>query len=113
MDSDDVRTIRLEKSDETFARLVSANLLQYRGQAVQSASLRDIYAALAMSVRNFLVRRFRLTSDAYFKANPKFVYYLSAEYLLGRAAHPEPARHRHRGDRPPGAGRARASTSTS
>jgi len=81
---DDARTdITLGRTPEEFARLVFANLIHYRGQAPQSASPRDVYAALAFSVRNFLMRRYRRTTEAYYAANPKFVYYLSAEYLLG------------------------------
>jgi starch phosphorylase len=39
---------------------------------------------LAYTVRDYLMSRWRNTVDAYFEANPKFVFYLSAEYLLGR-----------------------------
>ncbi len=74
----------LPESAEAFARQVLANLYHTRGQAVQTASEVDLVTALAVTVRDYLVERFRRTADAYFKANPKFVYYLSAEYLLGR-----------------------------
>ena len=35
-------------------------------------------------VRNHLVERFRRTVDMRYAVNPRMVYYLSAEYLLGR-----------------------------
>ena len=35
-------------------------------------------------MRNHLVERFRRTVDMRYAVNPRFVYYLSAEYLLGR-----------------------------
>ncbi len=67
-----------------FRRAVENNLYYARGQAVQTASLHDAYTALAYTVRDHLMDRFRKTADAVFESNPKFVYYLSAEYLLGR-----------------------------
>ena len=42
------------------------------------------YLAFAYTVRDHLIDRWRRTSDAQYEANPKFVYYLSAEYLLGQ-----------------------------
>ena len=40
--------------------------------------------ALAYTVRDYLMDRWRKTANTYYSSNPKFVYYLSAEYLLGR-----------------------------
>ena len=40
--------------------------------------------ALSLAVRDRLIVRARNTADAYYASNPKFVYYLSAEYLLGK-----------------------------
>ena len=39
---------------------------------------------LCYTVRDYLIDRWRRTTEAHYAANPKFVYYLSAEYLLGR-----------------------------
>jgi len=39
--------------------------------------------ALAYTVRDYLMDRWRKTANTYYSSNPKFVYYLSAEYLLG------------------------------
>ncbi len=55
-----------------------------RGSAVQSASMLDVYTALAYTVRDALVHNWHATSEAQYEANPKFVYYFSAEYLLGQ-----------------------------
>ncbi len=60
------------------------NLFYHRGQAVQSAKPRDIYFAASITVRDLLMRRWRRTVEQVYETNPKFVYYLSAEYLLGR-----------------------------
>src|SRR5262245_57692152 len=68
---------------EMFQDRFEKNLYYQRGQAIQSASLNDKYAALAYTVRDYLIDRWRKTVDTYYQENPKFVYYLSAEYLLG------------------------------
>ena len=67
-----------------FTEAFENNLYYARGQAVQSASLNDAYVALSHTVRDCLIDRWRKTNDTYFETNPKFVYYLSAEYLLGK-----------------------------
>ncbi|MGI9516175.1 MAG: glycogen/starch/alpha-glucan phosphorylase, partial [Pirellulaceae bacterium] len=40
--------------------------------------------AISYGVRDYLIERWRRTTDARYAANPKVVYYLSAEYLLGK-----------------------------
>ena len=50
-----------------------------------SATDHDRYYALAMAVRDHLVGKWIRTSQTYVSQNVKRVYYLSMEYLLGRA----------------------------
>jgi starch phosphorylase len=69
---------------DAFEQALRDNLYYARGSSVQSASKYDIYTALAYTVRDYLMDRWRRTSNAFYVSNPKFVYYLSAEYLLGR-----------------------------
>jgi glycogen phosphorylase len=54
------------------------------GKDKYSASDHDHYNALAYSVRDILVERWLDTQQAYYNANPKRVYYLSMEFLMGR-----------------------------
>jgi starch phosphorylase len=49
------------------------------------ASIRDGYEAVARSVRDVLSQRWVLTEDTYDRENPKRVYYLSMEFLIGRS----------------------------
>ena len=77
-------TDRTSRSPEAFRQNIVDNLYYSRGANVQSASDYDIYMALSRSVRNHLVERYRRTVDMRYAVNPRFVYYLSAEYLLGR-----------------------------
>lgn len=72
------------KTVEDFQRLLVDNLYHTHGQATQSASKQDAYMALAYTVRDYLINRWRRTTQAHYEANPKFVYYLSAEYLPGK-----------------------------
>jgi starch phosphorylase len=50
-----------------------------------AAGPRERFEAVARSVRDVLSQRWVLTEDAYTRANPKRVYYLSMEFLMGRA----------------------------
>jgi starch phosphorylase len=50
-----------------------------------AASPREKFEALAQSVRDVLSQRWVLTEDAYNREDPKRVYYLSMEFLIGRS----------------------------
>ncbi len=75
---------RTGRTQKAFEQAIRDNLYYSRGQAVQSASSRDVYVALCKTVRDHLIDRWQKTTEAHYEANPKFVYYLSAEYLLGK-----------------------------
>ena len=69
---------------ESLRQAVADHLYRSLGKAVQSASNHDLYMALSLAVRDQLIDRWRRTTDEHYAANPKFVYYLSAEYMLGK-----------------------------
>ena len=50
-----------------------------------SATLLDVFNAIAHATRDRLVQRWIRTQRAYYEQNVKRVYYLSAEFLMGRA----------------------------
>ena len=75
---------RVDKSIDALRDSVIDHLYHTHGQAIQTASKHDAYMALCYTVRDHLIARWRKTTEARFAANPKFVYYLSAEYLLGK-----------------------------
>jgi glycogen phosphorylase len=63
----------------------------YRGQLVfnsiidpAAAGSRDRFEAFARSIRDALSQRWIDTENAYSRANPKRIYYLSMEFLIGR-----------------------------
>src|SRR5215813_11317948 len=53
--------------------------------AKRAISSRDRYEAIARSIRDVLSQRWVLTEKTYENQNPKRVYYLSMEFLLGRS----------------------------
>ncbi|GAA3920575.1 glycogen/starch/alpha-glucan phosphorylase [Actinoplanes auranticolor] len=67
-----------------FGRDLLSNLYYQRGTTLESASAQDTYHSLALTVRNRLVDRYIRTAAAHYRANPRFIYYLSAEYMLGK-----------------------------
>ena len=50
-----------------------------------SASAWDRYQALCLTVRDELIRRWINTQQTYYQKDARRVYYLSMEYLMGRA----------------------------
>ncbi|HTV55245.1 MAG TPA: glycogen/starch/alpha-glucan phosphorylase, partial [Terriglobia bacterium] len=52
---------------------------------VEAASPRERFEALARSVRDVMSQRWIKTEDTYARENPKRVYYLSMEFLIGRS----------------------------
>src|SRR5207245_10426642 len=53
--------------------------------SLAAASLRDRFEAIARSVRDVLSQRWVHTEKTYERENPKRVYYLSMEFLIGRS----------------------------
>jgi glycogen phosphorylase len=50
-----------------------------------AAGPRERYEAVARSLRDVLSQRWLLTEDTYARKNPKRIYYLSMEFLIGRS----------------------------
>src|ERR1700741_3237686 len=50
-----------------------------------ASSARDRYEAFARSVRDVLSQRWVRTEETYERLDPKRVYYLSMEFLIGRS----------------------------
>ena len=67
-----------------FEQDLADNLCYERGTTVESASSQDAYWTLAVTIRDRLADRRARTARANYATNPKFLYYLSAEYMLGR-----------------------------
>ncbi|MBT9583580.1 glycogen/starch/alpha-glucan phosphorylase [bacterium] len=71
-------------SKESFERAFLDNLLCLQGRTLNRATPLDLYRALAFTVRDRLVHRWARTQQTYHAGKVKRVYYLSAEFLMGR-----------------------------
>ena len=69
----------------TDEALYEQHLLFDNGVALEAATARDRFEALARSVRDILSQRWLLTEKTYAHQNPKRLYYLSMEFLIGRS----------------------------
>ena len=69
----------------TDEALYERHLLFDSGVAIEVATARDRFEALARSVRDILSQRWLLTEKTYEQQNPKRLYYLSMEFLIGRS----------------------------
>jgi len=74
--------VRFSGTDEA---LYERHLLFDNGVDLAEATARDRFEALARSVRDVLSQRWLLTEKTYEQRNPKRLYYLSMEFLIGRS----------------------------
>jgi glycogen phosphorylase len=73
------QTVRLDKA------LYQRHLLIDKIVGLASATPHERFDAFALSVRESLARRWVETESTYARENPKRVYYLSMEFLIGRS----------------------------
>ena len=71
--------------DEDLAATINHHLLSFLGRDPQRAGSREIYKALAYTVRDLLIERWIRTQKDFYARNRKRVYYLSLEFLIGRS----------------------------
>ncbi|MCQ2914358.1 MAG: glycogen/starch/alpha-glucan phosphorylase [Alphaproteobacteria bacterium] len=76
-----IKGVTAEIIAEKIERLMKYTLCKQ----VNEASKEDLFTALALAVREIAVDHMYATANLYSKRNPKRVYYLSMEYLLGRS----------------------------
>src|SRR5262245_41262149 len=65
--------------------LYERHLLFDHVRNLANVGARERFEAFARSVRDILSQRWVLTEDTYQRENPKRVYYLSMEFLIGRS----------------------------
>ncbi|UWU49364.1 glycogen/starch/alpha-glucan phosphorylase [Limnospira platensis C1] len=69
---------------ETLKRAFADNLFYLQGKYESLATQDDFYMALAYTLRDRLLSRWLKTMKTYMEKDVKVVYYLSAEFLMGR-----------------------------
>jgi starch phosphorylase len=70
---------------EALRRAFNDHVQYSRSRDLDAATPFDRYMALALAVRDRLVQRWAKTQRTYYEEDVKRAYYLSAEFLLGRA----------------------------
>ena len=79
-------TNELKGTDVESLKVSFVNHLEFsRGKDEYSATERDLFHSLALTVRDRLIERWIETQQTYYDRDVKRVYYLSMEYLMGRA----------------------------
>jgi glucan phosphorylase len=79
------QSLNAETSEAAVLRSYERHLLFDKVINPSSSSSRDKFEAFARSVRDLLAQRWLRTTQTYTRQNPKFVYYLSMEFLVGRS----------------------------
>ncbi|MEQ9619097.1 MAG: glycogen/starch/alpha-glucan phosphorylase [Deltaproteobacteria bacterium] len=77
----------LKKSDDpqAFAGRILYHLRYSMGKKVSEASGHDFFYSISLAIRELIIDRMFETEEFYDKKDPKKVFYLSLEYLIGRS----------------------------
>ncbi len=75
----------LDKTSAGLVKGIQRHYLRTLGQHTSSKSNHYKYQALAYTIRDHLMQNWKNTKDAYLEKDGKRVYYLSLEFLMGRA----------------------------
>lgn len=67
-----------------IAQALQNHLVFSQFKTPESSTPRDWYASAAYTVRDHVIERWVKTVEAYFEQDPKRIYYLSLEFLIGR-----------------------------
>ncbi|MCR5000612.1 MAG: glycogen/starch/alpha-glucan phosphorylase [Lachnospiraceae bacterium] len=70
---------------EAFKKVVSDNVKTLYRKTLKEASEQQIFQAVCYAVKDTIIDNWMDTQKAYEKKDPKTVYYLSMEFLMGRA----------------------------
>src|SRR5512145_3205526 len=81
----DMPNARSASDIDTLKRAFADHLHYSQAKDEHSATALDRFFAVAYAVRDRMMRRWIQTQQAYYKADAKRVYYLSLEFLMGRA----------------------------
>ena len=70
---------------EQFKKDVEENIKNLYRITLKEATQQQIFKAVAYAVKDVIIDNWMKTQDAYEKEDPKTVYYMSMEFLMGRA----------------------------
>lgn len=70
---------------ETFIKSVKENVKNLYRKTLDEASQQEIYQAVANTVKDVVIDEWLATQKTFDREDPKIVYYMSMEFLMGRA----------------------------
>ena len=70
---------------QTFKREVTENVKTLFRKTIEEASPQQLYQAVSYAVKEAIIDDWIATQETYDKEDPKVVYYMSMEFLMGRA----------------------------
>ena len=70
---------------EEFKKSVKENVKMLYRKTIEEANQEQIFQAVSLAVKDVIIDNWLLTQKQYEKDDPKIVYYLSMEFLMGRA----------------------------
>ena len=74
---------RFEK--EAFKKEVKQNVKHLFRKEIEEVSQQELYQAVSYAVKEAIIDNWIATQKQYEKDDPKIVYYMSMEFLMGRA----------------------------
>lgn len=78
--------MRQEKfNKEEFKKTVKNNVKRLYRRTIDEASQQQLFQAVSYAVKDEIIDQWLLTQEQYKKDDPKTVYYMSMEFLMGRA----------------------------
>ena len=75
----------LEFDKELFKRSVLYNVKTLYRKNIEEATNQEIFQAVGYAIKDAIVDHWMTTQKEYEKKDPKIVYYMSMEFLMGRA----------------------------
>ena len=70
---------------ETFKKSVKDNVKFLYRRKLEEATQEQLFQAVSYTVKDVIIDNWLDTQNAYEKQDPKIVYYMSMEFLMGRA----------------------------
>ena len=70
---------------EAFKESVKENVKFLYRKTLEEATQEQIFQAVSYTVKDVIIDNWLETQNAYQKQDPKIVYYMSMEFLMGRA----------------------------
>lgn len=76
--------VNREKIDQ-LKQIIEGKLNRYYGRTLENASNEDVFQAVALTIRDRILERWAKASEELEERGMKTLYYMSAEFLVGRA----------------------------